>query len=73
MNNKISVRSKENYGNEYYWPESSLAKMICKISGKKTLLAGELKLLKENGFEIEFSGEKTQFLTDIGATRYEET
>ena len=50
---KITYTIKSVYGTEYNYPVSDDAKMVSRLTGRKTLSAADLSILKEAGHDIE--------------------
>lgn len=50
---KLLVIIKNVYGNEMIYPVCDKAKLLCKLSGKKTFTKDSLSILKQLGYEFE--------------------
>lgn len=51
---KIQVSIKSVYGIDRTYPESKEAKLLCTLTGKKTLDHLALRIIKELGIEVEY-------------------
>lgn len=51
---KIQVSTKSVYGIDRTYPESKEAKLLCELTGKKTLDHLALRIIKELGVEVEY-------------------
>ena len=54
----IIVEIKQVYGNKTIYPVCEQAKLLCKLSGNKTLTTKSINLIKQLGYEIEVKKEK---------------
>jgi hypothetical protein len=50
---QITVSVKHVYGNELIYPVSENAKLLAKLTGKKTLTRDALATIKKLGYEVE--------------------
>ena len=59
----VQVRIKVNYGTEHFYPANPTADLFLKIQGGKTLTKATLKVLKDEGYAIQYK---------LWSDRYEE-
>lgn len=54
---KIVVSYKKVYGKELFYPVSDDAIFLTKLTGRPTLLKGQLKLCQEHGWDVSIQSE----------------
>lgn len=52
---KLKFRIHYAYGRTRLYPDCNISSMLCIIAGKKTLDEDDLKLIKEQGWEVELT------------------
>ena len=50
---KVQYRVRQVYGKDTMYPANGFADMICKLTGRKTITADDLEILKTRGHELE--------------------
>ncbi len=58
MEKKLQVIIKSVYGNDLIYPACDTSKLITELTGTKTLVPHQIKILKKNGFNIEVITER---------------
>jgi len=58
MDKRIVVKRKNVYGNVLTYPVCDMAKMLCELTGNKTLTLEAIAIIQNLGFEIELEKEK---------------
>jgi len=69
MERKIHVLSKNVWGRLVFYPINDFAQFMTKVVGTKSLNEHVLRVLKEEGIEITYEGEKSVFLDSLNATK----
>ena len=54
----VQVRIKVNYGTEHFYPANPTADLFLRIQGGKTLTKATLKILKDEGYAIQYAYEE---------------
>jgi len=54
----VQVRVKVNYGTEHFYPANPTADLFLRIQGGKTLTKATLKVLKDEGYTIQYTYEE---------------
>jgi len=54
----VQVRIKVNYGTEHFYPANPTADLFLRIQGGKTLTKATLKVLKDEGYTIQYTYEE---------------
>jgi len=57
-NGIVRVMVKVNYGTAHYYPANRTAELFRRIQGGKTLTKDTLKILKDEGYEIQYRYEE---------------
>ena len=58
LSREVRVLTKTNYGTKHYYPSNRTATLFLKIQGGKTLTKDTLKILKDEGYEIQYRYEE---------------
>ena len=59
MDKNLQVVVKNVYGNDLIYPACNTTKMITELTGAKTLVPHQIKILKKNGYNLEIITERT--------------
>lgn len=59
MDKNLQVVVKNVYGNDLIYPACNTTKMITELTGTKTLVPHQIKILKQNGYNLEIITERT--------------
>ena len=59
MDKNLQVVVKNVYGNDLIYPACNTTKMITELTGAKTLVPHQIKILKQNGYNLEIITERT--------------
>ncbi len=54
----VQVKVKVNYGTEHFYPANPTADLFLRIQGGKTLTKATLKVLKDEGYTIQYTYEE---------------
>ena len=58
MKKELQVMIKNVYGNDLIYPACDTTKMITELTGAKTLVPHQIKILKKNGYNLEVITER---------------
>lgn len=59
MDKNLQIVVKNVYGNDLIYPACNTTKMITELTGTKTLVPHQIKILKQNGYNLEIITERT--------------
>ncbi len=50
----VQVRVRSVYGNDLIYPINDIAKLLTRLTGKKTLSIGSMSVITQLGYEVEY-------------------
>ena len=64
---KVKLISKTCYGSKYFYPDCQLSRLLANTRHSKTLSLENIRAILAIGYEVEYTGQKTDLLDEMGA------
>ena len=65
---EIEVSNQDTFGREFYYPKNELTQTFCAIKKRKSLCLEDFVVLKNNGFDFIFTGDKSSMIDALFKT-----